>query len=110
MLKVRSQNRRQALTLLALIVVTLLFGAFTGRAFAWQVTQIYQGDTLRGQPNGRNWSPSNGQLSGQVLRENNQRRSIAEANYHRWSQQAIDWMRAVRRHTLNYVPRIRPHR
>jgi hypothetical protein len=78
-----------------MVLVTLFLGAFTGQALAaWQARQLYQGDTLHGQPSGKDWSPSHGQLSGQVLRENGERRTIAEANYHRWNQKAIDWMKA----------------
>lgn len=94
MLQAQPQIYHRAHTLSILVLVALLLGVFTGQAFAWQNTQLYQSDTLHGQPNGRNWSPINGQLSGKVVREGGERRSYAEANYHRWNQQAIDWMKA----------------
>lgn len=94
MLRMLSRSRKQSPALLVIALVVLLLGAFTGQAFAWQVTQLYQDDTLYGQANGRSWSPSNGQLSGNVVREAGQRRAYAEANYVRWNQQAVDWMKA----------------
>jgi len=41
----------------------------------------------------RNWSPIGGQLSGKVFWEAGQRRTYAEANYHKWDQATIDWMK-----------------
>jgi hypothetical protein len=84
------------------LMLAVLLGLWCGQASAfhapWQSRQNYQADTLWGQANGRAWSPTAGILSGEVYWNANMdggnRITFAEASYHRWNQQAIDWMKA----------------
>jgi hypothetical protein len=95
--------------LMAFALMFALLGGLTEQAFAWQSSQNYQGDTLFGQPNGKAWSPIRGVLSGKVYWENQQRRTMAQASGHAWSQAAIDWMRqnsgtpSITFHIFDYV-------
>lgn len=75
-----------------LIPILLVVSFFASSAYAWQVTQSYQADTLHGQSNGRNWSPYNGQMSGWIYWQGSQRWAHSEGNYQRWNQTAINWM------------------
>lgn len=85
-----NKNRWKGLSIALAFVLAM---SAAGTALAWQYTAFYTSNTLYGQPNGKPWSPLNGQLYADVYNSggNRQTNPIGSSVY--WNSTALNYIR-----------------